>query len=615
MKNPYPAWARRAWRCSDGVPVDQWAEENVVLPPGVSSQSGPISLDWTPYVREILRAATDPQVEEITFCASTQVAKTLTLTLIALHSIFVRRRPAQIVMPRESDARDLNIERIRPTVMASPNLARELTGTKHETTADALRVRDIVLHFIGANSPAALAGRAKGTLILDETDKYPPWSGREADPISLARERTRTFFDRVIVKASTPTTEHGYILRELADSTDERYHVPCPHCGAYQELVMGTGAPGSGGVKWPAGADTQVIVNESSAYYECAACGEKIFDEHKQKMLRSGIWVPRGVEIDKRGQLIGTIPSRKRVGFHLWAAYSPWLTFSEIAAAFLRAKGRDETLMNFRNSWQAEPWHLSVGELKTDRLEQLREGFFGDVDEAASALTAGVDVQSEGGRTFMYLVIRAWGPKEQSWLVRAARVESWEALYTALFHARYQTPNGRTVDLAMVAVDSGYRSDEVYQFCEFTGATAVRGASSRPQRPITLSKGKLPATTIPLLLLDTSYLKSRLRRLIDSGVWKITEDTTEEYVRHMAAEQQVRQTNKRTGRVELVWKVTRPGAPNHFFDAEVYALAAADYYELTRRDDPYTENERDVREVTPPPVRRITSNLMREGTL
>jgi phage terminase large subunit GpA-like protein len=71
----------------------------------------------------------------------------------------------------------------------------------------------------GANSPASLASKPIRYLFLDEVDKYPPASRREADPISLARERTKTFINRKIYMCSTPTLRSGHIwkAKESAD--------------------------------------------------------------------------------------------------------------------------------------------------------------------------------------------------------------------------------------------------------------------------------------------------------------------------------------------------------------------------------------------------------------
>ena len=49
-------------------------------------------------------------------------------------------------------------------------------------------------------------------------NKYPPVLGDEADPVSLAKERTKNFpFSKKVFMVSTPTTRTGKITQELED--------------------------------------------------------------------------------------------------------------------------------------------------------------------------------------------------------------------------------------------------------------------------------------------------------------------------------------------------------------------------------------------------------------
>ena len=50
-------------------------------------------------------------------------------------------------------------------------------------------------------------------ILLDEIDKYPLWSGKEANPIKLAEERTKNWPIAKIVKVSTPTIKTGAIYK------------------------------------------------------------------------------------------------------------------------------------------------------------------------------------------------------------------------------------------------------------------------------------------------------------------------------------------------------------------------------------------------------------------
>jgi phage terminase large subunit GpA-like protein len=60
------------------------------------------------------------------------------------------------------------------------------------------------LTLVGANSATGLASRPIRVVLFDEIDKYPPSAGDKGDPIALASNRTKTFWNRKIVKVTTP---------------------------------------------------------------------------------------------------------------------------------------------------------------------------------------------------------------------------------------------------------------------------------------------------------------------------------------------------------------------------------------------------------------------------
>jgi phage terminase large subunit GpA-like protein len=544
----------------------------------------------------VLQAVTDPDVEEISLKWSTQLGKTLASIIAVFYFAKHDPWPALHVMPRDEDAESVNIERYQPVLRESPSLADLREGARYSETRDAIHLGNgMVLYFTGANSPAGLASRSVCILILDEVNKWPPWSGREADPISLARERTRWFPNRKIIKSSTPTTEDGYITREYDQSTRERYFVPCPLCGAYQVLVWGTKGPGTPGIKWPAEVDDPVRIEaERLAWYECAHCHGRILDAHRPEMLRRGRWVPEGGEVLPDGSVRSPPGRRRHVGYHLWAAYSPLLTYSEIVAKFLRSKDKPETLMNFVNSWLAEEWRVAVNELRAAEVRARADtGLYeGEVADKAWLLTAGVDVQRPGGTLTLYYVIRAWGPEEESWLVKHGTAVGWEELYQVLFRSVYRNRAKDTVQLQTALVDSGdgVSTLEVYDWCGQTGCIATKGAS-RPTKPTAWSNVDRGSTQLPLLLVHTGYYKSKLHRMIRTGKWHLPLGMDEEYFTHMSAEQLVQAKGKRSGRVEYRWQVLSPGAPNHYFDCEVLALVGAELLNVPFSEKPPIQSQ------------------------
>ena len=597
-KDRLDVWEQRALAPPPDDHIDTWAERTLVFPRGVTETPGPLSFDRIPFAREILRNAKDPEVEEITLCFSAQSGKTVICQTILLYYLGEDPWPCLHVMAREEDAQSINVERYQEIISASPPLRRLLDGEaiiragkrQHNKSMkrDSIRMNGTSLNFASANSPAALASRAICKLCLDETDKYPEFSGKEADPVALARERTTTFMMRLILKASTPTTKRGYIWSEYEAGDRRRYWVPCPHCGAYQRLIMGDGTPGQPGISLrdPDERDPERIIDAQLAFYRCEN-GCEIEDSLKPRMLAAGKWVPHTQEIDASGVISGDPPSKRRISYHLSRLYAPWAntTWSHVIAEFFRSKSSRRALMNFRNSWLAEPWEDSVEELTAPEIRAKKRAYFqASVPPPAHCLTAGVDVQSD----HFWYVIRAWGQFGRSWLVRCGRSETWTHLNALMNQASYRAAGtDDVVPLKIVCVDAGFagRADEVYEHCLRWRWQAVRGAS-RPSRLFQLSKHVQPnGTVIGLALLDTDTLKSALHRRIrtsdeDPHAWQLPEDTPEEYFDHLTAEQLTLERDKTTGKYRRKWRVVADGRANHLFDCEVYALAGAQMLDL-----------------------------------
>ena len=86
------------------------------------------------------------------------------------------------------------------------------------------------LTMAGANSPASLASRPVRIVLLDEEDRYPNSAGAEGDPGSLAEKRSTTFWNRLLLTASTPTVAGSSKIAARYERSDQRkYFVPCPH--------------------------------------------------------------------------------------------------------------------------------------------------------------------------------------------------------------------------------------------------------------------------------------------------------------------------------------------------------------------------------------------------
>jgi len=562
-------YAAEEWVLPNKMTVSEWADTFRRLDVKTSAEPGQWSTTRTPYLKGIMDAFTDPFVDEITVMAASQVGKTEAMYNMLGYVIDQDPGPTLMVSPRADDAKSVSYNRIRPMIEVSPVLSKYLPENLDDITKLEYHFDRMILYFAGSNSPADLASRPIRYLFLDEVDKYPKFSGREADPIKLASERQKTFWNKKTIKVSTPTTREGYIFREYEKSDQRRFYVPCPHCGKLQVLLFGQ-------IKWPREESSpERIKNERFAWYECFYCGKKIEDLQKQKIMQSGEWIPEKKE-----------KNRNR-GFWVSSLYSPWLTWSDIAAEFLKSKDYIELLMNFVNSWLAEVWEEKIEETTVDKVRNLARDYDeGIVPDEVLVLTAGVDVQKD----HFYFVIRGWGYYEESWLIRAGRAEYWDDLVEALFKTEYKRlTSNETLNIYMSCVDSGFRTDEVYRFCRSWSdkTKAIKGveeiSGGRFYRANKIDINSRTGAVIPgglvLWHLNVTQYKDKINRLVtsrDPVKWHIFKNPGEEYLAQFTSEHKILIRNRTTGRAKEVWQKKKEASANHFLDAEVYALAAAD---------------------------------------
>lgn len=89
---------------------------------------------------------------------------------------------------------------------------------------------------------------------------------------------------------------------------------------------------------------------------------------------------------------------------------------------------------------------------------------------------------------------------------------------------------------------------------------------------------------LALWTLDTNYFKDKLSRLIKStsmdgpGGWFVHEGFTKDsdYLRQICSEHKVIIRDKKSRRTRVEWQPVTRHAATHFWDCEVYALAAAE---------------------------------------
>lgn len=565
---------RAALRPPERVTVSEWADRHILLDE-TSAEPGPYRTSRTPYVREWQDSAALPWVHQVTIQKSTQVGGSVALLNVLAWAISQDPGPITWVMPTREDAAEFGENRVLPMVSASAALRAQLTGERWDAKRRQIRFKRCRLLFRSARVPKELAQYAARWLFGDEAGKWPQWTQEEAAPWDLARERTRTFWNHRVYLNSTPTTPGGLISVEFDRGDRRRFHVPCPHCGSFQVLRWQQ-------VKFDVSSELEMRAKRE-ARYECDACGHAIADQEKAGMLSRGVWVPEGVDLQVvRGH--PRLPEERHPhrSYHLWAGYSPWLTWWEIAAEFLRSKGNPASLQNFINSWLGEAWVEKVEDPRPEMLKACVGGYRrGEVPDGVQVLTAMADVQ----KRYLAFVIRGWGVDNESWLIDHGRVDNFAELEAAVFLRAW--PRGLAV--RGMFVDARYRTEEVMAFCRRRPALCKPsiGVERDDPRPFggTSRLDRHPTTGAPLERslvawhVNTGYFKDLVAVRVRTGgapgasAFHLYEDVDDAYLQEMSSEHKVLQRSGTRSRERWVPKHGR--AQNHFWDCEVGAAAMA----------------------------------------
>lgn len=573
---------RAAWQWPDPILPSEWAQKHRRLPGHVTAEPGPWRNERTPYLVGIMDAICEPGVEEVVVPKAAQVGFSEALRNILGYWIDHDPGPCLVVMPDKKSAGELVDERFKPLIEFTPAIARHLTSRLWDVKKSAIKLDTMSIYLGSSYSSQALKSRPIRYLLLEEPDEYPQFSGSGGDPISKAKKRITTYSAkgraRVII-GGTPTTRLGNIWRawELCDV--KRYlWVPCPHCGKYQRLLWTN-------VKWPdLKADEPErarraarIENDSLAYYECEHCHGQIIESHKAAMINRGVWANEDQAVTPDGRRVGPPERRaKRIGMQLPATYSPWVTWSQLAAEFIAAQGDPQALMDFVNQRLAEPFEEQRAKTAPEFIERKAKGGADPliVPDWADLLIATADTQGVDERSgFFWYTVRAWAGEYRSQLIDYGIAATQDELVERTINRTFESESGEAKSPKVLVVDSGGpRWNEIYQFSlSDKRIHPAKGAAASRTWMVTPREQK--KHKVVLWEIDTEQSKDLLHRLIhspDLSQWLPHNQVGSDYCRQLCAETKI--YNPREGREEWVETIQNM---NHLWDCEAMQCAAA----------------------------------------
>lgn len=563
--------------------VSEWADGNRFLSSESAAEPGPWRTLRTPYLREIMDdLSPNSPVQEVIAMKGVQLGFTEGGLNVVGCYVDIAPCPIMYVMPTIEMSKGISESRIDPMIDMSPSLKRRVKPSRSRDSGNTKftkRFAGGVLVLSGANSAASLRSRPVKLLVLDEVDAYPMSVDNEGSPIALAEKRTSTFGSkRKIYKLSTPTVQGESVITTEFEKTDQRrFFVPCPHCGQKQHLQFEN-------LKWEE-------KDYSSVLYFCEGCGCGIEERFKPRMLEAGEWIV-------------TAPDNRntyRKGYHINSLYSPlgWLGWSEIAEQWEDAQSDVNKMRVFVNTILGEAYREKGEAPAWENLFNRREQYkINSVPVEVGFITAGVDVQKDR----LELELVGWCRNKRSYSIDfrvlvgdTSAQPVWDQL-AAVVSETWTRADGLDIPLRLMAVDTGYNTQHVYNFCrrfDVTRVIPVKGSDSQqmmitPPRQVDVTASGKKIGRVKVWHVGVSVIKSELY-----GWLRQERDETgnapygfchfpeyePNYFRGLTAEELQMKMNSRGFRVyQWVKKYDR----NEPLDCRVYARSAASVVGLDR---------------------------------
>ncbi len=562
--------------------------------PADSPEPGPYRPQRTPYMIPPTDAATSLEYRGIAIITSTQMGKTAGLMNIIGEKLDDDPAPCLWIGPPKSNIQNVIEPQFEGMVKGCESLSAK--AKKGRQSKLLKKIAGTIMRFAWAGSATEIASMPAHTVVIDEVDKCEPIPGH-GNVIVQGEARISNYRHSggMIMATSSPTEgnvepyvhettglEHwmvakaedvqSEIWRLWQSGTRHEFMVPCPNCGEYfsPRLKYLTG--------WEENASPSKAKKQARLLH--ARCGSLIDESHKQWMNDNGRAVAPGQRI-VAGEVVGAPPESEWYSMWVSGLLSPWVSWGDRAYAWLSAaRSHDQETIRatinlsfgelFSVKGEAPPWE-DVRAISDAAVYDL-----GIVPRGVRKLFLTVDVQKD----HLVVIARGWGVELESWLLareeiwgETDKIEVWQRLDELADKGIEERP------FDAIAVDSGYRTEQVYTWCErrLGTAYATKGVD-KPNKLYaatdveTLKSGKKVKRGLKRWAFDHGYFKGwvhdRIRWPQDApGAWHLARAVGEDYCRQLVAEQRMRLPS---GSVHWVKKGT-----NDTLDAEALQVLLA----------------------------------------
>jgi phage terminase large subunit GpA-like protein len=608
----------------------EWAERCRYLPPSNSNMPGYYRFSVVPYLREIVDCmSVDSPVRHVALMKGVQLGGTTGVleNSIGYYIEQVKTAPMMMVTANDGLAKTRLDQFILPMINASGQghlISSTDEGNERKTGKTAKKLEFVGGGFLvitGCQNPDALISLPIRVLMRDEIDTFPRDS-KAGDSMKISYGRTKAYEDsRKVLDISAPTLKgDSNIEGEFLLGDQRHYFFCCLSCGhpqvfsahrsdaefgltRWRQVDKRTGV--CSGFVWELHPDTGQLIPGSTRFL-CHKCGHAHTNEDKTRLLdpaNGAEWRPTAVPAS---------PDRR--SYHLPAFLSPvgMQSWDACVQDFLEAWdparniAKDVTkLQVFYNSVLAETFEVTGDKVLFRQVSPHKRGFyrFGEIpnrwaNEHAGSRVLVVVCTVDVHKTNLAVGVWGWCRGTRPFLIEYRRLEgdteqlddpgTWLELAKLLETQEYLADDGKRYRIEFCLIDSGYRTDTVYRFCEQYPASVypVKGRedSGRATAARHFTEFHTPLGKLAFGV-TVDFYKDRwagaLRRGYDKSgglqpetTLNLPSDTTDDQLKELVAEKKVEKRDAR-GNVTFEWH--RPnGAPNELWDLLVYANAALD---------------------------------------
>jgi len=598
-------------------PIAEWARETITIE-GAENKSfagQPFEIKNTPYNEKVFDFIQSEYWRELIVMKSSQVG--LTYAVFISMAWLAKHAPGNMMYCArdENTVRELGKQRITPILkQIGADVADDLSAK--DQTVMVKRVNGATLRLVGAQSASGFITWPASYGFVDEAECHPLLN--EGTTIDLTRARFKADPDSKLVVFSKAqdfpiyetdkTTKRQKITSgqgtrcadEYYSGTQEKLHVPCPHCQHHQELVWSQMKLEAEAITSEQGAlpvtyDYGKVM--AGTYYECISCKGKITDRDKRKIVPVGKWIPTPTA-QRQGPYPVPFPYRQSIHISdLYVFLFSSVSWGNLMLKWLESEGDDDKRDAFYNDHLGlpRPERKSAGKVEMHAVERLISDYprlqcydSGRRWQGAQApltfepLFIGVTVDKQDG--YLKYAIGAFMENGEVRVIDYGVLANEDDITFLLQNFSVTSESGREFRIFCGLFDCGFRRSKVIEYCfeirglipYFAPARGVQRVQSRASIWVTEDKS-LPNAAISIVNFDSQAWEDDLyrRRIIEFDPKKpkkryprihLPSDVGEDFKEELSNAHQVEEVVKGRNTGVWIWTKAKDHEPNDYGD-------------------------------------------------